>query len=80
MPTATRPAAAIEMAAKYICNHHCGRCPMLVVKFPCPGECGLDTLAWQCWISYFQNLADKAGEAARRSTSSQHDPAPANAA
>jgi len=73
MRNVTRPDAAIEMAAKYICNHHCGRCPMLVVKFPCPAECGLDTLAWQCWISYFQNLADKMGEAARQA------PSPANA-
>jgi hypothetical protein len=73
MPTVTRPSAAIEIAAKYICNHHCGRCPMLVVKFPCPAECGLDTLAWQCWISYFQNLADKMAEAARQA------PSPANA-
>lgn len=58
MQTVTRLVATIEMAAKYVCNHHCGRCPMLVVKSPCPAECNLDTVAWQCWISYFQNMAD----------------------
>ncbi|MFZ5798715.1 MAG: hypothetical protein ACYCYR_12645 [Desulfobulbaceae bacterium] len=58
-----RPAAAMEMAAKYICNHHCGRCPLLVVKFPCPGECTLDTVAWQCWITYFQRLAERTATA-----------------
>lgn len=81
MHTVTRPAAAIEMAAKYICNHHCGRCPMLVVKFPCPTECSLDTVAWQCWISYFQKLAETTDEAAGlRRSSSRHDTLPAKAA
>lgn len=78
MPTVTRPAAAIEMAAKYICNHHCGRCPMLVVKFPCPAECGLETLAWQCWISYFQNLAAKADETRGQNGSSRNATSPAS--
>ncbi len=79
MPAVTRPAAAIEIAAKYICNHHFGRCPMMVVKFTCPATCSLDTVAWQCWIKYFQNLADKAVEAAQQNHSPQHDP-PANPA
>ena len=80
MPTVTLPAAAMEMAAKYICNHHCGRCPMLVVKSPCPAECGLDTLAWQCWIIYFQGLADKADETPVQSGSSRNYTSPANVA
>lgn len=62
MSALTMSAAAMEMAAKYICNHHCGRCPMLIVQFPCPAECSLDTLAWQCWISYFHTMAERAGE------------------
>jgi hypothetical protein len=70
----------MEMAAKYICNHHCGRCPMLVVASPCPAECSLDTLAWQCWIRYFQGLAGKTDETVRKSGSAISDPSPANAA
>ncbi|MHB8789685.1 MAG: hypothetical protein ACYDBT_07365 [Desulfobulbaceae bacterium] len=80
MPTITRPAAVMEMAAKYICNHHCGRCPLLVVKSPCPTECSLDTVAWQCWIRYFQDLADKADNTAGQSGSSRNDTSPANVA
>lgn len=45
---------ALEQAAKYICTTKCGLCPMMVEHFPCPGECTLDTVAWQCWISYFR--------------------------
>jgi hypothetical protein len=80
MPTVTRPTAAVVMAAKYICNHHCGRCPMLVVGSPCPAECNLDTMAWQCWIKYFQGLADKADKAAEQSGSFHNDTSPATAA
>jgi hypothetical protein len=80
MPTETRSAATIEMAAKYICNHHCGRCPLLVVKFPCPAECSLDTLAWHCWISYFQSLAEKAAEQAPAGQAGRHNSSAATAA
>ncbi|HBI15307.1 MAG TPA: hypothetical protein DDY20_07310 [Desulfobulbaceae bacterium] len=69
MPNVTRQAAVIEMAAKYICNHHFGLCPMMVVKFCCPAKCSLDTLAWHCWIKYFQNLANKAAGTAQQNRS-----------
>lgn len=45
---------AFERAAKYICTIQCGRCPMIVEKFPCPKTCDLETLAWQCWMAYFR--------------------------
>jgi len=80
MSIVAQPAAAIEMAAKYICNFHCGRCPMMVVSFSCPSECNLDTVAWQCWIYYFQSLADKGGNAAQQGVSSPRGDSPANSA
>jgi hypothetical protein len=44
---------ALEMAAKYICNHLDGLCPMVVEQHPCPADCILETLPWHCWIDYF---------------------------
>jgi hypothetical protein len=48
-------ATTLEKAAKYICNTLDGLCPMMAEKFTCPTECNLDTLPWQCWISFFKN-------------------------
>ena len=45
---------ALEIAAKYLCNLLDGRCPLAVEKYPCPTECGPETLPWRCWINYFQ--------------------------
>jgi hypothetical protein len=45
---------ALEKAAKYICTIKCGLCPMVVENIPCPGECNLESLPWQCWFAYFQ--------------------------
>lgn len=44
---------ALEKAAKHICTARCGRCPHVVEQYPCPGECTLDTMAWECWAKYF---------------------------
>ncbi|MCK9293909.1 MAG: hypothetical protein M0P70_02405 [Desulfobulbaceae bacterium] len=45
---------ALEKAAKYICTIKCGLCPMVVENIPCPQECNLETLPWQCWFAYFR--------------------------
>jgi hypothetical protein len=49
-PTLT---TALEKAAKHICTARCGRCPNVVEQYPCPKECNLDTVAWECWAQYF---------------------------
>jgi len=67
------PTAALEMAAKYVCNAHCGRCPQMVLTFPCPCDCNLETRAWQCWINYFQSQAGKAEKAAPQDKAARHD-------
>lgn len=45
---------SLETAAKYICNTLGGLCPMVAERYDCPRDCDLDTLPWQCWISYFR--------------------------
>lgn len=45
---------ALEKAAKYICTLLDGLCPMAAEGHACPTECTLDTVPWQCWISYFR--------------------------
>lgn len=47
--------ATLEKAAKYICTQKCGLCPHIVEKYPCKTECSLDTLPWQCWLTYFND-------------------------
>ncbi|OGQ86400.1 MAG: hypothetical protein A2512_05540 [Deltaproteobacteria bacterium RIFOXYD12_FULL_56_24] len=44
---------ALEKAAKHICTARCGRCPHVVEQYPCPKECNLDTIAWECWMQFF---------------------------
>ncbi len=51
----TNNTVSLEKAAKYICNTLDGLCPMMAEKFACPRECTLDTLPWQCWISFFNS-------------------------
>ena len=53
---------ALEKAAKYICTYHCGKCPLVVENFPCPGQCTLETIAWHCWVAYFQEKGPGTGE------------------
>lgn len=48
---------ALEKAAKYICTTRCGLCPHVVVQYPCPKECTLDTMAWECWMQHFLDQA-----------------------
>lgn len=48
---------ALEKAAKYICTTRCGQCPHVVVQYPCPHDCTLDTMAWECWMQYFLDQA-----------------------
>ncbi len=48
---------ALEKAAKHICTARCGRCPHVVEHYPCPGECTLDTVPWECWARYFLDQA-----------------------
>ena len=45
---------SLEKAAKYICTILDGMCPMAAERYACPTVCTLDTVPWQCWISYFR--------------------------
>lgn len=56
-PTA---ATALEKAAKYLCTIRCGLCPHVVEQYPCPVDCNLDTLAWECWVHFFHKRAQDA--------------------
>ncbi|MFA7382410.1 MAG: hypothetical protein WC001_03090 [Desulfurivibrionaceae bacterium] len=49
---------ALEKAAKHICTSRCGLCPHVVEQYPCPGDCTLDTVAWECWTQYFLDQAN----------------------
>ncbi|MBU0728233.1 MAG: hypothetical protein KKE17_01900 [Proteobacteria bacterium] len=51
---------ALIRAAKYICTKQCGNCPMVVEDFPCPRECGLETLPWKCWLEFFKGPKSEA--------------------
>ncbi|MDA8418940.1 MAG: hypothetical protein M0Z90_07910 [Desulfobacteraceae bacterium] len=46
---------SLEKAAKYICTFLDGLCPMAAEAYPCPQECGLDTIPWECWMFYFND-------------------------
>jgi hypothetical protein len=50
--------ATLEKAAKYICTTLDGQCPMAAERYVCPAACTLDTIPWQCWISYFREQRD----------------------
>lgn len=52
--------AALAKAAKYLCTIRCGLCPHVVEQFPCPVDCNLDTLAWECWVHFFRAQAQDA--------------------
>ena len=49
--------AALEKAAKHICTARCALCPHAALQHPCPTECTLDTMAWECWMKYFLDQA-----------------------
>ena len=53
-PTLT---TALEKAAKHICTARNGLCPHAVFQHPCPTDCTLDTVAWECWAQYFLDQA-----------------------
>ncbi len=55
---------ALIRAAKYICTENCGKCPMYIENFPCPKECGLDTVPWECWLEFFKSVGTEAGQPA----------------
>ena len=48
---------ALEKAAKHVCTARCGRCPHVVEQYPCPGDCTLETVAWECWMRFFLDRA-----------------------
>ena len=52
--------AVLEKAAKYICATLDGLCPMVAESYACPTDCTLDTVPWQCWISYFREQRNDA--------------------
>jgi hypothetical protein len=53
-------ATALEKAAKYLCTIRRGLCPHVVEQYPCPVDCNLDTLAWECWVHFFRKRAQDA--------------------
>jgi len=54
-PTLT---TALEKAAKHICTARSGLCPHAVFQHPCPNDCTLDTIAWECWVRFFLDQAN----------------------
>ena len=54
-PTLT---TALEKAAKHICTARSGLCPHAVFQHPCPSDCTLDTIAWECWVRFFLDQAN----------------------
>ncbi len=50
-------ATALEKAAKHICTTRCGLCPHAAMQYPCPHDCTLDTMAWECWMQFFLDRA-----------------------
>jgi len=56
--TPTTLATALEKAAKHICTTRDGLCPHVVFQHPCPTDCTLDTIAWECWMRFFLDQAN----------------------
>lgn len=62
MKTARQPdtaalSTALEKAAKHICTTRCGLCPNAALQHPCPSDCTLETMAWECWVRFFLDQA-----------------------